>query len=97
VIGRGDGLPPVDRARAAIEELREVYGWLWLLVTPGPERRPGRAEDEGQAEVLEARGRAARAYRDWNLARGMTALAPAAAPVRLFGAHVPPRTPPPVV
>ncbi|MEV0805744.1 hypothetical protein [Micromonospora sp. NPDC050200] len=68
---------------AAVERLRESWTWLGLLVTPGPERRPGRAVDEQQAEVLEARGRSDRAYRAWNLARGMTALAPSAAAARL--------------
>lgn len=80
---RDEGMLPIDRARAAIDALREAYGWLRLLVVPGPYRRPGRAVDEARAEALEAQGRQARAYREWNLARGMTALAPAAAPVRL--------------
>lgn len=75
--------PTVYDVRRAIERLRESMGWLWLLVVPGPERRPGRAVDEAQAEVLEARGRSDRAYRDWNLARGMSALPASAAAARV--------------
>ncbi|MFG3709198.1 hypothetical protein ACGF7U_31330 [Micromonospora sp. NPDC047670] len=73
----------VAEVHAAVERLRESWAWLALLVVPGPERRPGRAVDEQQAEILEARGRSDRAYRSWNLARGMTALAPSAAAARL--------------
>lgn len=73
----------VAQVHAVVERLRESWAWLAWLVAPGPERRAGRAVDEQQAEVLEARGRSDRAYRDWNLARGMTALAPSAPAARL--------------
>ncbi|QOC89866.1 hypothetical protein [Micromonospora craniellae] len=79
------GQPPlrVVDVRDAIERLRESCAWLWLLMVPGRERRPGRPVDEEQAEILEARGHADRAYRSWNLSRGMGALAPSPAAARL--------------
>lgn len=73
----------VADVREAIERLRESCAWLWLLMTPGRERRPGRPVDEAQAELLEARGRSDRAYREWNLRHGRGALAPSAAAARL--------------
>ena len=75
--------PTVDDVREAIERLRESCGWLWLLLAPGRERRPGRPVDEAQAEVLEARGRSDAAFRQWNLRHGMGALAPSPAAARL--------------
>ncbi|MEU4595441.1 hypothetical protein, partial [Micromonospora aurantiaca (nom. illeg.)] len=59
--------PTVTDVREAIARLRESCAWLWLLMAPGRERRPGRPVDEAQAELLEARGRSDRAYREWNL------------------------------
>lgn len=73
----------VQDLRLTIDRLRVSMGWLWLLVAPGPERRPGRTVDDGQAEVLEARGRSDRAYRELNLRQGLSALAPSAAAARL--------------
>jgi hypothetical protein len=73
----------LESAHLAIAELRVAWSWLALLVVPGPESRPGQAVDDGFAEVLAAQGMAARAYREWNLRRGLTALAPTGAPARL--------------
>ncbi|MEW2383364.1 hypothetical protein AB0873_14915 [Micromonospora sp. NPDC047707] len=79
-----DGPPAsVPDIRQAVERLRESCAWLWLLMVPGRERRPGRPVDEEQAEVLEARGRSDRAYREWNLRHGTGALAPSPAAARL--------------
>ncbi|MBM7083616.1 hypothetical protein [Micromonospora humidisoli] len=75
--------PRVVDLRDAVERLRESLAWLWLLTAPGRERRPGRPVDEDQAEILEARGHAARTWREANLRHGMGALAPSAAAARL--------------
>jgi hypothetical protein len=75
--------PGGPQVRETVARLRESWGWLWLLVVPGPERRRSMAVDDDQAERLEARGFEARAYREWNLRRGLSALPPAAAPARL--------------
>lgn len=74
---------PIEEARLAVEQLRESWGWLCELVEPS--RQPGAtlAVDDRQAEVLEARGRSDRAYRDWNLRLGMSALPPTPAPASL--------------
>jgi hypothetical protein len=78
-----------DGVRQQIEALREAWAWLALLVEPGRERRPGRPVDEDQAERLETRGRSDRAYRDWNLRQGLSALpaSPAAASVAVVDAQ----------
>ncbi|MDG4768761.1 hypothetical protein [Solwaraspora sp. WMMD792] len=81
--------PTPDAVRGQIEALREAYSWLALLVEPGRERRPGRPVDDAQAERLEAQGRADRAYRQWNISRGLSALppSPAAASVTVVDAQ----------
>lgn len=73
----------IEQAHLAIDELRTAWAWLTLLLAPGREARPGRATDDDQAEVLAAQGMAARAYREWNLRRGLSALAPTGTPARL--------------
>ncbi|MFY1669509.1 hypothetical protein ACN27G_06075 [Plantactinospora sp. WMMB334] len=77
------GPATVHAVRDLVDRLRESIGWLWLLVVPGPERRPGRAVDEDRAELLEAWAWQARAYRDAALREGRGALTAAAAPARL--------------
>lgn len=73
----------LEQAHLAIAELRVAWTWLAVLLTPGPEVRPGSAVTDDRAEVLAAQGMAARAYREWNLRRGLTALAPSGTPARL--------------
>jgi hypothetical protein len=73
----------LEQARLAIDELRTAWSWLTLLLAAGREQRHSRATDDDQAEVLAAQGMAARAYREWNLRRGLSALAPTGTPARL--------------
>lgn len=75
--------PSVEQVEDAVDRLRLSWGWLVLLAEPGRERRPGRAVDEDQAEALAARGMSDRAYREWNLRHGMSALPPSPAAAQL--------------
>lgn len=73
-----------DQAHLSIAEIRQAWIWLDLLAEPGRATSPTHdLVDDGRAEALAARGMADQAYRRWNLARGLGALAPAPAPVRL--------------
>lgn len=70
-------------ARDLVDEVRLAWGWLRLLLEPGPETSTGRVVDDAQAERLTAQGYADRAYRDWNLKHGRGALAPSRSPLRI--------------
>lgn len=72
-----------EQARATIDELRQAWAWLQLLTEPGRDASPAIAVNDAQAERLEAWARATRAYRDWNLGRGLTALPPTPAAARI--------------
>lgn len=80
----------VEQIRARLDELRQAWAWLALLTEPGRETSSAMVVDDAQAERLAAQGMAARAYRAWNLRRGMTALppTPAAARVSVLDARV---------
>lgn len=74
----------LDQAHTLVDALLLAWGWLWAQVDPGRAAPPpSRAQSDAQAAHLTARGLSDRAYRDWNLARGMSALPPSPAPVRL--------------
>lgn len=74
----------IEQAQHTVTEIRRAWGWLDLLVQAGPSNYArSRPVDDDQAEQLAARGMADRAYREWNLRRGLGALAPAAAPARV--------------
>ncbi|NMO52008.1 hypothetical protein HH310_12470 [Actinoplanes sp. TBRC 11911] len=79
-----DAMPYLlEQIRITADQIRTAWAWLELLVEPGHATTVARAVDDGQAERLEALGHADRAYRDWNLRHGMSALPPSPAAVRL--------------
>lgn len=73
----------VQQARTSIDDLRQALAWLSLLAEPGRDASTALAVDDDLAERLTAQGMQARAYRDWNLTRGLSALPPTAAAARL--------------
>jgi hypothetical protein len=73
----------VEQARLALDELRQAWAWLQLLAEPGRDGSDATVIDDGRAESLAAQGMQARAYREWNLRNGMTALPPTPASARL--------------
>ena len=74
----------VEQIHLTIDQLRQSWAWLVDLVEPG-HASPGsaRAVTDEQAERLEAVGHSDRAYREWNLRYGMSALPPSPAAARL--------------
>lgn len=73
-----------EQIHLLVDELRAAWTWLVDLAEPGPASpAPTRAMTDDLAELLEARGHSDRSYRAWNLSRGMSALPPSPAPVRL--------------
>ncbi|MFG2070974.1 hypothetical protein ACGFKZ_29355 [Micromonospora tulbaghiae] len=73
-----------EQIHMTIDQLRQAWAWLVLLTEPGRSTTATRdLVDDERAEELAAQGMADRAYRIWNLKRGLGALAPAPAPARL--------------
>lgn len=73
----------VEQIRITADELRTAWAWLRLLVEPGRETSVGTAVDDQRAERLTAAGFQARAYREWNLRRGLSALPPSPGSARV--------------
>jgi hypothetical protein len=74
----------VEQIHVSIDLLRESWGWLLELVEPGhASARSAPAVTDEQAERLEALGHSDRAYRDFNLRWGMSALPPSPAAARI--------------
>jgi hypothetical protein len=74
----------VEQIHITADKLRTAWSWLQLLAEPGRATAPsGTAVDDQKAERLEAIGRSDRAYRDYNLRHGMSALPPSPAPIRI--------------
>lgn len=73
----------VDDCRIQLAALRESWGWLVELTAPGREGSVPLPVDDDRAEVLEALAWQTRAYRDWALRHGRTALPPTPAAARV--------------
>lgn len=73
----------VEQAQATLADLIQAWAWLHLLAEPGRASSSAMVIDDARGEALAAQGMQARAYRDWNLQRGMTALPPTAAAARV--------------
>lgn len=73
-----------EQIHLTLAQLAQAWQWLLLLTEPGRSTTATRdLVDDERAEELAAQGMADRAYRIWNLKRGLGALAPAPAPARL--------------
>jgi hypothetical protein len=74
----------VEQIRITVDQLRESWEWLLEHTAPGhASSASAPAQTDEQAERLEALGHSDRAYRDWNLRHGMSALPPSPAAVRI--------------
>lgn len=72
-----------EDAHEAIDRLRHSWLWLWLQVEPGRATPVTRPATDASVEALVARGTSDRAYRHWNLRRGLGALPPSPATARV--------------
>lgn len=73
----------ITEAHHQLDRLREAWGWLQLVLAPGPESSAHRPYSDAGAEALSARAMEAATYREIALAHKQSALAPAPAPLRL--------------